>query len=365
MRGVRGDRQAICLWHVGWGVAITLLVWLALIGDASALLVPGSTGREVSFSGMGCGAEDAATLPLPSGARSIEMQSPEVGDAILDSDESDEVAIVRGFSLVAGGPTGRRARVVVSGARDACSEPSDTGWTTEEVPFRVSFREPVSVWADFGCDGPRVRPRQIVLTCADAGLIFQRIRYSRWGGSVATASGTVRYNDCDPFCAGGRIHYVPGTARMTAPHYCPNTGHWQYRRMILHSRAFKNRHHRYRVTVGCHTIGTARFSERPKAVAASSRYRAFVSCGSLARPRHSCSGGDLPYAFIRDRTYYRLCVTRPSGSRRCRLRQTPARIHYSRVPIPSDQVGSYRVEWVRHGRVLRTWPYRLHPEFEG
>jgi hypothetical protein len=94
------------------------------------------------------------------------------------------------------------------------------------------------VFSDFGCRGPVVRPPRIVLTCADAGLIAQRLRWSSWGGPVAKGEGTIRYNDCDPSCAGGQIHHVPGTLRMTTIRHCRNVGHSLYLRLTITSSAF-------------------------------------------------------------------------------------------------------------------------------
>jgi hypothetical protein len=114
--------------------------------------------------------------------------------------------------------------------------------------------------------GPVVRPRRIVLTCADAGLIVQTIHWTSWGHRIAKGRGTVRYNDCDPFCAGGHYHYVRGARlRMSRIRYCANTGHDQYHRLVIHSRAFKNRRHRYAMTVGCHTFGALRVGTRAAA----------------------------------------------------------------------------------------------------
>jgi hypothetical protein len=210
-----------------------------------------------------------------------------------------------------------------------------------------------------------VRPRLIILTCADAGLRVTRIHWLRWGGSVAKGRGTVSYNDCDPFCAGGHFHNVPG-ARLRASRvtYCGNTGHDQYRRLIVSSRAFTNRRHRYARTYGCHTTGTG------KVMSASARFRAFVGCGIYSRPSHTCYEGDLPYANIRSRRgariYYRLCITHPNGRSGCGLHRTPPRGRYSRVPITSNNsLGLYRIQWVRHHHVLGAWTYRLNGESEG
>jgi hypothetical protein len=111
------------------------------------------------------------------------------------------------------------------------------------------------VFADFGCDGPKRRPHLIVFTCADAGLLVRKIHYSSWGGRIARGRGTVRENTCDPACVYGNFRDYPARLRMSRIRYCANTGHDQYRRLVVHSRAFKNRRHLLVATPGCHTWG--------------------------------------------------------------------------------------------------------------
>ena len=43
-----------------------------------------------------------------------------------------------------------------------------------------------------------VKPRQIVVTCADGGVAVMRIRWSRWDANVARGTGTLAWNTCLP-----------------------------------------------------------------------------------------------------------------------------------------------------------------------
>jgi hypothetical protein len=56
------------------------------------------------------------------------------------------------------------------------------------------------------CTTAAVRPRQIVLACGDGNTALSSLRWSRFGGSTASARGTLEYNDCMPNCAAGHIH---------------------------------------------------------------------------------------------------------------------------------------------------------------
>src|SRR5690349_2654109 len=49
------------------------------------------------------------------------------------------------------------------------------------------------------------RPRQYVLTCADANNYLTALRWAGWG-PAAFASGTNTFNDCVPTCVAGHLH---------------------------------------------------------------------------------------------------------------------------------------------------------------
>jgi hypothetical protein len=88
--------------------------------------------------------------------------------------------------------------------------------TTPSVRPENLVASQVEVYGD--CDTPSVEPSEIVLTCADYGWVLDDLHWSSWTASEATAVGTFVYNDCDPYCAAGHFHYVPGTrVTLTAP----------------------------------------------------------------------------------------------------------------------------------------------------
>jgi hypothetical protein len=53
---------------------------------------------------------------------------------------------------------------------------------------------------------PTVRPSEIVLACADAGLGVRGLRWLGWGDPTAAGIGTASANDCTPDCAAGHFH---------------------------------------------------------------------------------------------------------------------------------------------------------------
>ncbi len=65
------------------------------------------------------------------------------------------------------------------------------------------------------CDGePMMRPRAIVLACADANATVTDITWNNWGTDVATGRGTAVLNSCVPTCADGRFEHVPADLRL-------------------------------------------------------------------------------------------------------------------------------------------------------
>jgi hypothetical protein len=72
------------------------------------------------------------------------------------------------------------------------------------------------------CTTPSIEPTEIVLACADYGVLVEGLRWTSWTGVSAMAVGTLVYNDCTPNCAEGHYHHVPGTrVILTVPVHLP------------------------------------------------------------------------------------------------------------------------------------------------
>jgi hypothetical protein len=58
-----------------------------------------------------------------------------------------------------------------------------------------------------GCEHrARVRPKSLVVACADANFAVDHITWSAWGRRAAVGTGTAHMNDCAPTCAAGHFH---------------------------------------------------------------------------------------------------------------------------------------------------------------
>jgi len=64
----------------------------------------------------------------------------------------------------------------------------------------------------FDCPGQAkalVKPRNFILTCADANSVLAKLSWTSWTPGVASATGVLEENDCTPYCAAGHFHSFP------------------------------------------------------------------------------------------------------------------------------------------------------------
>ncbi len=69
---------------------------------------------------------------------------------------------------------------------------------------------------------PEVKPNEVVIACADGGVVAQHLRWTGWGQSFAAALGTMSVNDCKPYCAAGHFHRYRIILVATGMQNCPN-----------------------------------------------------------------------------------------------------------------------------------------------
>lgn len=67
----------------------------------------------------------------------------------------------------------------------------------------------------YDCEFPVQRPEEIMLTCADGGMIVTDIKWKTWTATGATGTGTYSQNMCDPNCAEGTRVDVPVTIKLS------------------------------------------------------------------------------------------------------------------------------------------------------
>ena len=77
----------------------------------------------------------------------------------------------------------------------------------EPAPSK-SYAKMEGIWT-YDCEFPVQRPEQIMLTCADGGMVVTDIKWQSWEVKGATGTGTYSQNVCDPNCAEGKRVDVP------------------------------------------------------------------------------------------------------------------------------------------------------------
>ena len=107
------------------------------------------------------------------------------------------------------------------------------------VAFTVSVAAIVAVGAGAATSAPPTipdcfaqvsEPGEMVLACADGNLTLKDLAWMGWGAPTATATGTARANDCDPYCAAGTFRDYPVSVSASGLQTCPS-GRRQYTRL--------------------------------------------------------------------------------------------------------------------------------------
>lgn len=68
---------------------------------------------------------------------------------------------------------------------------------------------------------PEVRPKDVIVTCADANFRVGNIRWTGWGESFAAGLGTATINDCEPTCVAGHFHSYATVVIVNGSQTCP------------------------------------------------------------------------------------------------------------------------------------------------
>jgi hypothetical protein len=87
--------------------------------------------------------------------------------------------------------------------------------TVQDKPTPTkSYAKVEGVWT-YDCEFPVQRPEQIMLTCADGGMLVTEIKWQSWNTEEAIGSGTYSQNMCEPSCAEGKRVEVPVRLRLS------------------------------------------------------------------------------------------------------------------------------------------------------
>ena len=97
---------------------------------------------------------------------------------------------------------------VISVIYSTATKPSQEALQTKSYP-KLS-----GTWT-YDCEFPVQRPEEIMLTCADGGMIVTGITWQTWSSKQALGTGIYSQNMCDPSCAEGSRVDVPITIKLS------------------------------------------------------------------------------------------------------------------------------------------------------
>ena len=121
--------------------------------------------------------------------------------------------MIRSKALVGAGAVLIVAALVSPLISSAFTSESDKTVQDKPTPTK-SYAKVEGIWT-YNCELPVQRPEQIMLTCADGGMIVTDIKWQSWNTIEAIGSGTYSQNMCEPSCAEGKRVEVPVRLRLS------------------------------------------------------------------------------------------------------------------------------------------------------
>ena len=106
------------------------------------------------------------------------------------------------------------AVVIATAAAFMAINPSIATKTTQEAPQTKIYPDLPGTWT-YDCEFPVQRPAQIMLTCANGGMIITDITWQTWTSKQALGTGIYSQNMCEPSCAEGSRVDVPVTIELS------------------------------------------------------------------------------------------------------------------------------------------------------
>jgi hypothetical protein len=74
------------------------------------------------------------------------------------------------------------------------------------------------------CAGAAFKPREVILTCGDAGLVATKLQWTQWSPNSARGAGVGEEKVCTPNCAEGRVARGPMRLSLSRPRLCAQDG---------------------------------------------------------------------------------------------------------------------------------------------
>ena len=85
--------------------------------------------------------------------------------------------------------------------------------SVEPAPIK-SYAKVEGIWT-YDCEFPVQRPEQIMLSCADGGMVVTDIKWQIWNAKEAVGTGIYSQNMCEPSCVEGKRVDVPARLKLS------------------------------------------------------------------------------------------------------------------------------------------------------
>ena len=121
--------------------------------------------------------------------------------------------MIRSKALVGAGAVLLVAALVSPLIDSVFTQESNQQVQVEPTPTK-SYAKVAGTWT-YNCEIPVQRPEQIMLTCADGGMIVTNIKWQEWETNGATGSGIYSQNMCEPSCAEGKRVDTPVRVKLS------------------------------------------------------------------------------------------------------------------------------------------------------
>ena len=108
------------------------------------------------------------------------------------------------------------------------------------------------------CLSAKVKPKEIVFACADAGFRVEVRRWPGWHLHWARGHGTALINDCKPACVSGTLRHRRATVTLRHRRWCPRFDAFVFKLAKIRLRRPVNGRRNYRYTLMCPPHGVDR-----------------------------------------------------------------------------------------------------------
>lgn len=111
----------------------------------------------------------------------------------------------------------------------AQAQPARAPMATSDATMGTQAKPAVE---DCGMGKPKFRPATLILTCADANDLAEKLVWVKWSATGAYATGIDTWNTCVPYCAASKT-WDKTSATFTLSHPVKTPVGWLYEKLVV------------------------------------------------------------------------------------------------------------------------------------